>query len=598
MSSPSVLRFAGFELHPATGELRRGSDLLKLAPQPFKVLELLARRGGQVVTRAEIRDHVWTGDTFVDFDQGLNFCIRQIREVLGDTADAPQFIETLPRRGYRFLKTVTDTAPAAPARVTRLIVLPFRMLRPDPETEFLAFSLPDALTTTLGGLQSLVVRSSMTAARFAADSVTPGQIGTEADVDAIVTGTLLRSGSEIRVVTQLTAASTGALLWSQAAQTPVGDLFSVQDELTRRIVASLALPLTNREQQMLRRDVPSNPVAYEYFLRGNQLGHDASQWSVARDLYLQSVELDPNFAPAWARLGRIHHVMAKYRPGGTQESLDHAEAAFQKALALNPDLPIAHKLFAQLEVDLGRAQDAMVRLIERAHTADPELLAGLVSTCRYCGLLDASVSAHTRALELEPKIRTSVGHTWFLQADHAKVATLKITDYPYIVAISQAELGRTSEVLPVLLELEQKLPGRLRDFVVVARTLLEGHAADSVTAVGKIVGSDFRDPEGLFYLSRHLSRLNETRQALELLERVVASGYSCFPTMARDPWLNSLRRKPAFSKLLRRTETQHQEALAAFERAGGAKVFGATQSPASAGVDDLQLRRPSPLIGT
>src|ERR1044071_5299421 len=189
-SSPVVLRFGTFELNSAAGELRHGSDVLKLAPQPFKVLEFLARRGGQVVTRIEIRDHVWSGETFVDFDQGLNFCIRQIREVLGDTADAPRFIETLPRRGYRFLTPVTHVTPAAPVRVTRLIVLPFRMLRPDPETEFLAFSLPDAVTSTLGGLQSLVVRSSMTAARFATDTVTPSQIGAEADVDAIVTGTL------------------------------------------------------------------------------------------------------------------------------------------------------------------------------------------------------------------------------------------------------------------------------------------------------------------------------------------------------------------------------------------------------------------------
>jgi DNA-binding winged helix-turn-helix (wHTH) protein/tetratricopeptide (TPR) repeat protein len=573
MSARSVLRFAAFELHPETGELRQGGDLLKLAPQPFKVLELLARRGGEVVTRGEIRDHVWSGDTFVDFDQGLNFCIRQIREVLGDTADAPQFIETLPRRGYRFLMPVTDSTPVAPVSVTRLIVLPFRMLRPDPETEFLAFSLPDALTSALGGLQSLVVRSSITAARFAGDSITPRQIGIDADVDAIVTGTLLRSGSEIRVVTQLTAATTGALLWSQAAQTPVGDLFRVQDELTRRIVASLSLPLTNREQQMLRRDVPSNPAAYEYFLRGNQLSHDASHWSVARDLYLQSVEEDPHYAPAWARLGRAHHVMAKYQPKGPQESLDHAETAFRRALDLNPDLPIAHKLFAQLEVDLGRAPDAMARLIQRAHTADPELLAGLVSTCRYCGLLDASAAAHTRALELEPKIRTSVGHTWFLQADHTRVATLKISDYPYIVAISQAELGRGNEVLPALRELEPKLPGRLRDFAVVARTLLEGNAAESVSTIERIVSSDFRDPEGLFYLARHLTHLNEVNPAIGLLERVVKSGYFCFPTMARDPWLNSLRKKPAFTRLLERAEAGHQEALVAFERLGGSNVF-------------------------
>jgi TolB-like protein len=454
------------------------------------------------------------------------------------------------------------------------------MLRPDPETEFLAFSLPDALTGALGGLQSLVVRSSMTAARFGGDAVAPSQIGVEADVDAIVTGTLLRSGPEIRVATQLTAATDGALLWSQVAQMPVGDLFCVQDELTRRIVASLSLPLTNREQQMLRRDVPSNPAAYEYFLRGNQLSHDAAQWSVARDLYLQSVEGDSDYAPAWARLGRIHHVMAKYQAGGSQEGLDNAEAAFRRALEINPDLPIAHKLFAQLEVDQGRAHDAMGRLILRADTADPELLAGLVSACRYCGLLDASVAAHTRALELEPKIRTSVGHTWFLQADYARVATVRIADYPYIVAISQAELGRGKEVLPVLVELEHKLPGRLRDFAVVARTLLEGSTVASVAAVGQIVDSNFRDPEGLFYLARHLAHLNEVKPALDLLERVVASGHFCFPTLDRDPWLGSLRKKPAFTKLLRRAETLHQEALTTFEQLGGHKVFGAASVPA------------------
>ena len=206
------------------------------------------------------------------------------------------------------------------------------------------------------------------------------------------------------MTTQLTDASNGTLLWSHAAQMPVGDVFTVQDELTQRIVASLSLPLTASEQHLLQRDVPASPQAYEYFLRGNQLSYDSKQWSVARDLYQRCVELDPRYAPAWARLGRIHHVMGKYLPTGTREGLDLAEAALRRALELNPDLPIAHKLLAQLEVDAGRAQDAMSRLILRAQIADPELLAGLVSTCRYCGLLDASVAAHGRAVSLEPRI--------------------------------------------------------------------------------------------------------------------------------------------------------------------------------------------------
>src|SRR5262245_32247533 len=311
MSSPVVLRFAAFELDSATGELRQRGDLIKLPPQPFKVLELLTRRHGEIVTRGEIRDHVWSGDTFVDFEQGLNFCIRQIREALGDTADGRRFMQTLPRRGYRFLMPVTGAERSKPADVTRLIVLPFRMLRADADTEFLAFSLPEALTSSLGGLQSLVVRSSMAAARFADGPVEPRRIGIEADVDVIVTGTLLRGGNELRVATQLTDAANGTLLWSHAAQTPVGDLFSLQDDLTQRIVSSLSLPLTNREEQILRRDVPASARAYEYFLRGNQLSYDSKQWSVARDLYVECVEEDPRYAPAWAHLGRIHHVMSK-----------------------------------------------------------------------------------------------------------------------------------------------------------------------------------------------------------------------------------------------------------------------------------------------
>src|SRR5579863_3403252 len=138
-----ILRFDVFELDAGTGELRRQGERIKLQPQPFRVLELLVRRSGEVVSREEIRGGIWSDDTFVDFEQGLNFCIRQIRDAIGDTATAPRFIETLPRRGYRFLQPVEIAAPVelkSPAKLksmTRLIVLPFRMLRPDPQLDFL-----------------------------------------------------------------------------------------------------------------------------------------------------------------------------------------------------------------------------------------------------------------------------------------------------------------------------------------------------------------------------------------------------------------------------------------------------------------------------
>src|SRR5437899_6238837 len=279
--SPTILRFDAFELDTGAGEIRRKGDRIKLPPQPLRILEMLVRRSGEIVTRGEIRERIWCDDTFVDFWQGLNFCIGQIREALGDTAVAPRFIETLPRRGYRFLLPMETSAPVEPKAVTRLIVLPFRMLRPDPETDFLAFSLPDALATSLSGLKSLVVRSSLAALRFSGGAQDLKTIAAEADVDLIVTGTLLSAGEEIRVTAQLTDAASGTLMWSHSTQTSIGNVFRLQDELTERVVNALSLPLTAREQRILRQDVPSSAKAYEYYLRGNQFSHDPKQWAAA-----------------------------------------------------------------------------------------------------------------------------------------------------------------------------------------------------------------------------------------------------------------------------------------------------------------------------
>jgi DNA-binding winged helix-turn-helix (wHTH) protein len=572
--SANVLRFDTFELDTGSGELRRQGDRIKLSPQPFRVLELLVRRGGEVVTREEIRERIWRDDTFVDFDQGLNFCIRQIRDALGDIADAPRFIETLPRRGYRFLFPVETPARVEQQAFTRLVVLPFRMLRPDPETEFLAFSLADALTTSLSSLKSLVVRSSLVASRFSAGTQDHRTIAAEADVDLIVTGSLLSAGNEIRVTAQLTDAANGTLVWSHSTQSSIGDVFHLQDEITERVVNALALPLTAREQRTLRQDVPSNGKAYEYFLRGNQFSHDPKHWGAARDFYLRCVESDPCYAPAWARLGRIHHVMAKYLPRGAGDGLERSEAAFRQALDLNPDLAIAHKFYAQLEVDLGRAGDAIARLLPRARgAADPEVFAGLVSPLRYSGLLEASAAAHWRAVALEPKIRTSVPHTWFLQGDNARVASTRIEDNPYIVAISLAEVGRKDEALPVLRSLEAKVQTRIGDFMVAARTMIEGDTAESVAAAGRVTASEFRDPEGLFYLTRHLARLKQVGPALELLGRVVAGGFFCYPAMLRDPWLESVRKKPQFAHLLEKVERQHRLAESEFNRLEGYRIL-------------------------
>ena len=394
-------------------------------------------------------------------------------------------------------------------------------------------------------------------------------------MDLIVTGTLLSTGDEIRVTAQLTDAATGTLMCSHSTQTSIGHVFRLQDELTECLLEALSLQLTSREQRILRHDVPADPQAYEYYLRGNQFSRDPKQWGAALDLYLRSVAADPCYAPAWARLGRIHHVMAKYLPTGAGEGLKQAEAAFRQALDLNPDLAIAHKFYAQLEVDLGRAGDAMARLLPRAQAAaDPEILAALISPLRYCGLLEASVAAYARAISLEPTIRTSIVHTWFLQRDHRRVASTRLDDNPYIVALSLAEMGRGSEAVTALRTLEEKITTRMRDFMMAARTMIEGDAAGSIAAVGRILNSAFSDPEGLLYLTRHLAHLNQVDAALELFERVVGGGIFCYPAMSVDPWLDPIRQRPEFVRLIERAEQQHRVAASEFARLEGNRILG------------------------
>ena len=282
-----------------------------------------------------------------------------------------------------------DDTPALARALTRLVVLPFRVLRPDPETDFLAFSLPDAIATSLSRVDSLVVRSSATAARFAGEAPDLKALAAEADVDRVVMGTLLRSGEELRATAQLVEAPGGTLLTSHTIQSSLGDLFRLQDDIARRIVEALSLPLAGGATPPTP-GAPRNARAYEFYLRANELARIMPD-SAARELYLRALELDPRFAPAWAHLGRCHRVIGKYIDG-TADSEARAQEAFRRALELNPRLSVAHKFYAHLEADMGQAQRALVRLLGEAnrHGNDPELFAGLVHTCRYCGLYEES----------------------------------------------------------------------------------------------------------------------------------------------------------------------------------------------------------------
>jgi len=339
---------------------------------------------------------------------------RIIHRAMAKRADDRYATADAMAKDLRDVMLISDAAsPVVARRITRLIALPLRVLRSDPETDFLAFALPEAITTTLAGVGSLIVRSSASAERM--PDFDPKRLAEEADVDVALTGTLLRSGDQIRVTSQLVELPAGTVIWSQSSQMTMADVFELQDRLTQRIVESLELPLNDREERLVRRDVPATPRAHEFYLRGTQQAESPEGWNVARDLYVRAVEEDPRYAPAWARLARIYLLLGKYT-GGTRKNYELAESAVHHALELNPDLPIAHHAFAHIAVSRGRSLEAMTRLLDRVGRGsnDPAVFSGLVTVFRFCGLLEASAAAHEYARQLDPTVSTSAAHTYWM----------------------------------------------------------------------------------------------------------------------------------------------------------------------------------------
>ncbi len=486
-------------------------------------------------------------------------------------------------RGALALLEGGDTARAR--TVTRLIVLPFRCLRPDSECEFLTFSLPDAITASLTSIESLVVRSHLSAAAFAGPAPDLKRIAEEADVDLVLTGTLLRAGDQMRVATQLLEAHSGTVIWTQTTQVSMGDLFQLQDSLARQIVDSLSLPLASREVRPLQSDVPATAKAYEFYLRANQLGRGPEGWALARDLYLKCLQEDPNYAPAWAQLGRIYRVLSKYTGEDSEENLLRAGDAFHRALSINPDLTLAHNLYVYLEVEMGRCQEAMVRLLDRARqrSNNAELFAALVHACRYCGLLEPSLAAFEHARRLDPSVRTSVGYTYFMLGDLDRAIAADLPQrggHHGLLFLSAYAFGAKGDLEEMKRIYSGTKEGMRTEHSILESqiTAISGDRDASLTSLRHVAQSSFRDPEGLYFMARTFAYFHETDEALELLRRVIERGYYPPAIMTRDPWLDPIRTHPEFIQLLRLAESRRREAVGAYLEHGGDRVLGVSPS--------------------
>jgi TolB-like protein/DNA-binding winged helix-turn-helix (wHTH) protein/Tfp pilus assembly protein PilF len=408
-----VVRFATFEVDLRAGELRKNGLRLKFSGQPLQVLVILLERPGEVVTREELQKRLWP-DTFVDVDHNLNAAINKIRETLGDSAENPRFVETLARRGYRFIAPVEGEEPsrvveakatqglrsviflvgfgllavigmtavllalnvqgwrdrlfvyAAKPRIQALAILPLANLSSEPEQEYFADGMTEALITELGKASIPRVISRQSVMQYKGSRKPLQEIARELNVDAVLEGTVVRSGDRVRVTVHLDRASPEAQLWARAYDRNIRDILSLQDEIARTVIDEIQVKMTSQERARLSIPRPVNPEAYAAYLRGRtvlagglgnlsklagkrQYQYTDQDVQTAIAYFKSAVDKDPVYAQAYAGLADAYIHLGNPVWGGhsPKATLSDAKEAATTALKLDPSLPEAHFSLAQ-----------------------------------------------------------------------------------------------------------------------------------------------------------------------------------------------------------------------------------------------------------
>jgi len=398
-----VLRFGEFELDDVAGELRRQGVKLRLQEQPLQILQVLIRVPGEIVTRDQLQRRIWTSDTFVDFDHGINNAIKRLREVLGDTADTPRYIETLPRRGYRFIGRIEVESP----RFRSIAVLPLVNLSGDSEQEYFADGMTEALITTLAKIGELRVVSRTSSMLYKGVRKPLREIARELEVDAIVEGTVLRAVDRVRITAQLIDPVKETHLWAESYDRHLRDMLDLQSEVARAIAHEIQVKLTPQEQVQLTQARPVDPEAYEAYLRGRfhwtkrtREGH-----LQACQHFQQAIAKDPACAPAYAGLSDALAIMSLWGLVPPSEGCAKARSLAQKALDIDHSLPEAHASFAwaalHYDYDFVTAEKEFERAIElNPRSANAHHWLGM--TLALMGRYEEGYAELKRAIRLDP----------------------------------------------------------------------------------------------------------------------------------------------------------------------------------------------------
>jgi len=503
--SDQRVRFGVFEADFVAGELRKNGLKVKLHAQPLAVLKILLQRPGEIVTREELQQQLWGSNTFVDFEHGLNKTINKLREALGDNADTPRYIETLPRRGYRFIAPVTTPKPAEPeaplpqpksnsrltvvlagtiallvalgiywfgSRMSRapvqaktmLAVLPFENMSGDDSEDYFADGLTEEMIAQLGQLQptNLGVIARTSAMRYKHTKESVAQIGHELGVNYLLEGSVRLAGQRVRITAQLIQAGDQTHLWAESYETPLTDILKLQREIAERITGSLRLELLSSQKKVFP-EASFDPEAYRKYLLGlNEVRkgtHEAQKKAI--QYFQDAIAIDPKDARPYEALAEAYAASVPYYMG-PKEAGPLVKLAVQKALEIDPNLATAHATMGDTRLLVDWNWPAAKAEYDRALEINPNLPEAHLGYEIYFATLgrhDEAIAHARQAFLIDPlAVETRTWTLWVnydsghLQetVDEAK-RTLELEPQaalPYaLLALASADLGQKDEAV-------------------------------------------------------------------------------------------------------------------------------------------------------
>jgi eukaryotic-like serine/threonine-protein kinase len=464
----------------------------------------------------------------------------------------------------------TSSAPPMPAQPRSLAILPFRNLKQDPETDFLGFSLADAVITKLGYINALTVRPSSSVDKYRNQIIDPKKVAADLNVDTLLTGSFIKDGDDLRITTQLVDVKPDKIIWQDAIDLKYDKLLTVQDRVAQQIIKGLELNLSPAEAANLKPEGAVNALAYEYYLRGVDL-YSLNEFASAIQMLEKSAGIEPNYAPTWAHLGRAYTTNASLRFGG-RENYAKAQAAYEKAIAVNPTLVEPRIYMANLLTDTGKVEQA-VPLLRSALQISPnnaEAHWELGYAYRFGGMLEESVSECEKARQNNPqvKINSSALNSYLYLGEYQKfMQSLPANDSIYILFYhgfgeyylnnySQAakDFNRAFEMEPSLLPANV---GKALSYSIKqedARGLKLLHETED-----RIEEQGVTDAEGIYKVAQAYAVLGDKVSALHMLRHSIGGGFFCYPYFVRDPLLQNLRNEPEFQTLVSQARERHEE---------------------------------------